>query len=265
MSPFGLSPYPRGPRSSPGYAVPIHQHLIDHPSHWQARFDFPSCGYTKRLSCAGEPRPPASGSVLSLQMLIDMSPSLTPEKSVAALIQFLRHRHGLRQVPNGSAFSSIPQIRFAWGGDFGALQRFTCATTCRLVCLPDGSDSAFALSARTFTFRLPTEQSPTSDAGYCYRGNWIISTGRTLDRLDLQLASLHEDFHLQAVEHARAHQKNPASRGRVISGNATRCFLFGFDVTSQGASSLINLDHTHELLRRTVFEILPEPRNRGLQ
>jgi hypothetical protein len=24
------------------------------------------------------------------------------------------------------------------------------------------------------------KQSPTSDAGYCYRGNWTISTGRTL-------------------------------------------------------------------------------------
>jgi hypothetical protein len=152
-----------------------------HPSHWQARSDFPSYGYTKRLSCAGAPRPPASGSVLSLQILVDMSPSLTPEKPVAALIQFLRHRHGLRQVPNGSALSSIPQIRFTRGGDFGALQQFTCATTCRLVCPPDGSDSAFALPARTFTPWLPPEQSPASDAGYCYRGNWIISTGRTLN------------------------------------------------------------------------------------
>jgi hypothetical protein len=116
MPPFGLSPCPRGPRSGPGYAVPIHQHLID-PIRATGRHVPTSrlCGYTKRLSCAGAPRPPTSGSVLSLQILIDMSPSLTPEKSVAALIQFLRHRHGLRQIPNGSAFSSIPQIRFTWG------------------------------------------------------------------------------------------------------------------------------------------------------
>ena len=172
--------YPRGPRSGPGYAVPIHQHLID-PIRATGKHVPTSrlCGYTKRLSSAGAPRPPASGSVLSLQILVDMSPSLTPENSVAALIQFLRHRHGLRQIPNGSAFSSIPQIRFAWGGDFGALQRFACATTCRLVRPPDGSDSALASPARTFTSRLPPEQSPASGAGYGYRGNWINSTGRT--------------------------------------------------------------------------------------
>jgi hypothetical protein len=151
-----------------------------HPSHWQARSDFPLCGYTKRLSCAGAPRPPASGSVLSLQILIDMSPSLTPEKSVAALIQFLRHRRGLRPILKNSAFSSIPQIRFTWGGDFGASQQFACATTCRFVRPPDGSDSALALPARTFTSRLPPEQSPDPGAGYDYRDNWTFSTGRTL-------------------------------------------------------------------------------------
>jgi hypothetical protein len=110
MPPFRLSPYPRGPRSGPGYAVPIHQHLID-PIRATGKHVPTSrlCGYTKRLGCAGAPRPPASGSVLSLQILVDMSPSLTPEKSAAVLIQFLRHRRGLRQIPNGSAFSSIPQ------------------------------------------------------------------------------------------------------------------------------------------------------------
>ena len=116
MPPFELAPYPRGPRSGPGYSVPIHQHLID-PIRATGKHIPTSrlCGYTKRLSCAGAPRPPASGSVLSLQILIDMSPSLTPEKSVAALIQFLRHRRGLRPILKNSAFSSIPQIRFPWG------------------------------------------------------------------------------------------------------------------------------------------------------
>ena len=181
MPPFELAPYPRGPRSGPGYSVPIHQHLID-PIRATGKHVPTSrlCGYTKRLSCAGAPRPPASGSVLSLQILIDMSPSLTPEKSVAALIQFLRHRRGLRPILKNSAFSSIPQIRFPWGGDFGASLQFACATTCRFVRPPDGSDSARALPARTFTSRLPPEQSPDTGAGYDYRGNWIISTDRTL-------------------------------------------------------------------------------------
>ena len=181
MPPFELAPYPRGPRSGPGYSVPIHQHLIDPiPATGKHIPTSRLCGYTKRLSCAGAPRPPATGSVLSLQILIDMSPSLTPEKSVAALIQFLRLRRGLRPILKNSAFSSIPQIRFPWGGDFRASLQFACATTCRFVRPPDGSDSARALPARTFTSRLPPEQSPDTGAGYDYRGNWIISTDRTL-------------------------------------------------------------------------------------
>jgi hypothetical protein len=181
MPPFELTLCPRGPRSGPGYSVPVHQHLID-PIRATGKHVPTSrlCGYTKRLSCAGAPRPPASGSELSLQILIDMSPSLTPEKSVAARIQFLRHKHGLRLIPTGSAFSSFPQIRFTWGGGFGASLQFAFATTCRFVRPPDGSDSAHALPARTFTSRLSSERSPTSNAGYGYRGNWIISTGRAL-------------------------------------------------------------------------------------
>ncbi len=67
MPPFRLSPCPRGPRSSPGYSVPVHQHLID-PIRATGRHIPTSrlCGYTKRLSCAGAPRPPTSGSELSL-------------------------------------------------------------------------------------------------------------------------------------------------------------------------------------------------------
>jgi hypothetical protein len=173
--------YPRGPRSGPGYAVPIHQHLID-PIRATGKHVPTSrlCGYTKRLGCAGAPRPPASGSVLSLQILVDMSPSLTPEKSAAVLIQVPSPQTRPSPNPQWLGFLINPTIRFTWGGDFGASQQFACATTCRLVRPPDGSDSALASPARTFTSRLPPEQSPASGAGYGYRGNWIISTGRTL-------------------------------------------------------------------------------------
>jgi len=99
---------------------------------------------------------------------------------VAALIQFLRHRHGLRPIPKDSALPSFPTNPFYVGGDFGASLQFACATTYRLGRSPDGSDSAHALPARTFTSRLPPERSPDCDVGYGYRGYWIISTGRTL-------------------------------------------------------------------------------------
>jgi hypothetical protein len=58
---------PRGPRSGPGSSVPVHQHLLD-PIRATGRHVPTSrlCGYTKRLGCAGAPKPPASGSELSL-------------------------------------------------------------------------------------------------------------------------------------------------------------------------------------------------------
>src|SRR5260370_8825518 len=67
MPPFGLAPYPRGPRSGPGSSVPVHQHLLD-PIRATGRHVPTSrlCGYTKRLGCAGAPKPPARGSDLSL-------------------------------------------------------------------------------------------------------------------------------------------------------------------------------------------------------
>ena len=183
MPPFGLTPYPRGPRSGPGCSVPVHQHLID-PIRATGKHVPTSRyrGYTKRLGCAGAPRPPPSGSERSLFILLDMSPSETPEKSVAAFIQFLRHQRWPSPRLKGFGFPNNPTIRFTWGRYFGALLQFAFATTCRFVRPPDGSDSAFASPKRTFTSRLSPAWSPISDAGYCYRGNWTISTDGTRTR-----------------------------------------------------------------------------------
>ena len=180
MPPFGLSPYPRGPRSSPGYSVPVHQHLLD-PIRATGKTVPTSrlCGYTKRLSCAGAPRPPTSGSELSLH---------NPSRHVAffdsgEISDCIHPVPSSLTLPSHSTktlgFPNIPTNPFHVGSDFGASQQFACTTTCRFVRPPDGSDSAFALPARTFTSRLSSELSPDSDAGYGYRGNWTISTGRT--------------------------------------------------------------------------------------
>ena len=62
-----FSLYPRGPRSEPGYAVPVHQRLSA-PSASLAgtrRLHGPAA-YTPRLRCAGAPRRPARPSLLSL-------------------------------------------------------------------------------------------------------------------------------------------------------------------------------------------------------
>ena len=59
--------YPRGPRSGLGFVVPVHQRLFDLicPTRRQILFRRTAV-YTGCLRCAGAPRRPASGSVLSL-------------------------------------------------------------------------------------------------------------------------------------------------------------------------------------------------------
>src|ERR1017187_2686575 len=52
---------------------------------------------------------------------------------------------GLRQGVNDSALPTFPQSASRGGGHFGALLRFTCVTTCRVVCPPGGSDPASVL------------------------------------------------------------------------------------------------------------------------
>src|SRR6202035_3595637 len=58
---------PRGPRSCPGYSVPVRHHLID-PSRPTRRHITisPRSGLYAILRCAGAPRRPPSGSGLSL-------------------------------------------------------------------------------------------------------------------------------------------------------------------------------------------------------
>ena len=65
--------YPRGPRSGPGFSVPVHPHLIGPMRPTCGRISTsPHCGlYEMPSLCviASTPRRPASGSVLSLAIL----------------------------------------------------------------------------------------------------------------------------------------------------------------------------------------------------
>src|SRR5580658_6598742 len=96
-------------------------------------------------------------------------------------------------------------IRFPREGNFGALLRFACATTCRIASHPDGSDSVNTLPPMAFTARLSSAQSPASNAGYNYGGNWTTSTGQDFHLQDSQLASLR----WWRVSAAPTHAKTP--------------------------------------------------------
>ena len=115
-------PYPRGPRSGQGYVVPVHQHLLTSSDPLTSTPRFPSfAGYTGSLCCAGAPRPPATGSELSLLILVSMQPSMTTENPPVAYTQFLHRRHSLHLRKKDSAFSSIPPKSATSGTVFSRL------------------------------------------------------------------------------------------------------------------------------------------------
>ena len=102
-------PYPRGPRSSQGYAVPVHQRLLTSSEPLMNTPRFPGhSGYTKSQCCAGAPRLSTSSSELSLLILVSMPSSSTTENSPVAYTQFLHWRRSLHLHATGSAFSTIP-------------------------------------------------------------------------------------------------------------------------------------------------------------
>jgi hypothetical protein len=103
--------YPRGPRSGPGYAVPVHLHLFSpiRPTRRHIQTS-PFAAYTRCLRCAysHRPRQPTTGSMLSLLFLLDMPPSTTTGSPSAACAQFFADDDSLRRQFTGSALPSIP-------------------------------------------------------------------------------------------------------------------------------------------------------------
>ena len=103
--------YPRGPRSGPGYSVPVHLHLSD-PMRPTRRHipTSPLCGlYGMPSLCAGTttPRQPTTGSELSLMFFRNMSPSETPGNSSAACAQYFAEDAGLQLQGTVSAFNRL--------------------------------------------------------------------------------------------------------------------------------------------------------------
>ena len=108
--------YPRGPRSGPGYSVPVHQHLIG-PIRPTRKHICISPTRLIRDALAvrrtSSPRRPASGSVLSLAILCRHVALRDPGKPTAANTQFFTDRAGLRPSRKVSALPSPSALRFS--------------------------------------------------------------------------------------------------------------------------------------------------------
>src|ERR1022692_273874 len=145
-----LTQLPQRPSLRSGLCCPSPSSLMrPHASHSQAHRDFTAVRLIPD-ACAvpvslGDP-----GVVPCFRypFCLDMSPSATPGSSTAAYTQFLRRQRWPSSRGKRLGTSNIPTIRFPWGAHFGALLRFTCVTTCRVVCSLGGSDPASVLGQR---------------------------------------------------------------------------------------------------------------------
>lgn len=151
-----------------------------HPPLLRAHCDFVCWTYTQCLRCAGAPRRPPRGSVLSLLVLVGMSSSPTPGSPPAV--------YPVSCWPAALAFTLIGRARHfrlphksvSCGIVFSRLNQFTCATTCRLARLPDGPDRPLGGPAYGDFYTRASDGLVTRPvAEYHYRANWAIYAGRT--------------------------------------------------------------------------------------
>jgi hypothetical protein len=165
--------YPRGPRSRPGFSVPLHPHLRPHPPRSQAHPDFTAQRLIRNAFAAlTAPRRPPSGSTLSLSFLPNMPPSTTPGRSETGWFQSCGPDLGLRHVMSGSALPTI-LLSASRRADYSELHWFAFAAACQVARPPCRSDQNSS-GHRDFYFQASDESVTLLAAGYNYDSHWTV-------------------------------------------------------------------------------------------
>jgi hypothetical protein len=121
--------------------------------------------YTGCLRCAGAPRRPASGSMLSLCVPLNMPPSKTAGSPLAVCAQFLRQRHWPSPGSQPLGTPKSPIIRFRWDEPFAAsLVRCSLRPVELLAPLADLT-GYFSQPTEAFTPELSASRSPFPSSG----------------------------------------------------------------------------------------------------
>src|SRR3954469_4860393 len=181
---------PRGPRSGPGYAVPVRRCLPapSAPLAGTSRLHR-KAAYTRCLRCAGAPRRPASGSGLSLPFRPDMPSSLTPGSSSSHMSSVaMPTRPSPRSERLGTP--NTPAIRFTRGPPFEASLVRACYGLSG--CSPPWTDlTGFRRPPGAFTSRLPAGWSPVPPLDMTTTATGLLCW-RDFHPQEWQLASLHQ-------------------------------------------------------------------------
>jgi hypothetical protein len=143
---------PRGPRSGPGYAVPVHHHLSTPCAPLASTSRFHRHGLYEMSSLCAMVRRLGNQRVVPCfrgLFFVGMSSSATPGNSSAACTQLLRRPRWPSTKIHSLGISHNPHPPIPMGtSDFGASLPFALVTTCRLARLPVGADQRFPSSQR---------------------------------------------------------------------------------------------------------------------
>jgi hypothetical protein len=181
---------PRGPRSGPGYSVPVRHHLIDpiRPTRGHTAISPQSGLYAMPSLCRerrGDPRVVPS---FRCAFLPDMPSSPTPgSSSIARPIS--RCRHGLRRRLTGSTLPNIPQSD-SRGAQFRGFTGSQLLRPVRLLASLSDRTGKSSRPPEAFTSRLSTDRSPSPPLDMTTTSIGLLCR-RDLHPLESQLASLH--------------------------------------------------------------------------
>jgi hypothetical protein len=165
--------HPRGPRSGPGYRVPVRHHLIDpiRPTHGHTAIS-PHGGLYAMPSLCGSAeatrawfRAFADCSVLTCRPL---RPRGAHHRDASRL---QRRRHGLRHRLTGSTLPTLPQSD-PRGRSISWLHWFAFATACQIARLPVGSNRDTAPAHGDFYVQAFDGSVILPAAGYHYDIDW---------------------------------------------------------------------------------------------
>lgn len=137
--------YPRGPRSGPGYIVPVHHHLFDPIRPSGRRTAISLLAYTQCPRLAGAPEATHQRFRAFAKLSLSACRSLRPrEVRRLSYTQFHCRRRWPCTLMLRVRHSRLPHKSASCGIMFSRLYRFAhFATTCGLACLPGGPDTAF--------------------------------------------------------------------------------------------------------------------------
>jgi hypothetical protein len=206
---------PRGPRSGPGYSVPVRHHLIDpiRPTRGHTAISPQGGLYAMPSLCGSAEATHEWFRAFAVHSFLACRP-LRPRGARTSHYPISRCRHGLRHGLTGSTLPSIPQSD-SRGGSISWLHWFATATACQVACLPGRIKPGLLPATGDFYFQAFDRSVTLPAAGYDYDIDWTpMSAGLAPAGMAASFAALARMSHKRVYTRPNNVALTAASWGR---------------------------------------------------